>query len=197
MQTAGAAHKKKHTQPQVEVCKLLPRESFGEDAVMRLHSIPPADHRAGSRASPRPASARTHTSYVHRRSHHSGSKPRACVATGSLMSNTNVSVFMIPKVGEGDAARSELSHSHQTVAQAAFFKHCSFATRDIMRRNCMSYVGRHRDTSCEFAGSVHVSNSPMLVAPMLWLPVMCDVSQKARDVETHDNQAQAKLGQVS
>ena len=66
----------------VEVGTLLPREAFGEDTIMGVQSV---------------MKQQGH----HERKHSHGAQsqsPRSCIATGSLVSNTNVSVFMIPKV---------------------------------------------------------------------------------------------------
>ena len=138
--TSSAAQGKAKPE-RVEVGTLLPREAFGEDSVMGVNVVEHSrvatkrPHRRGSFSEgtttgtpsthtlarhTRPHSARQPPSHGHTNGSAAasvaGRSPRACVATGTLVSNTNVSVFMIPK--------------------AAFFELCSFATRDIMRRNC-------------------------------------------------------------
>ena len=138
--TSSAAQGKAKPE-RVEVGTLLPREAFGEDSVMGVNVVEHSrvatkrTHRRGSFSEgtttgtpsthtlarhTRPHSARQPPSHGHTNGSAAasvaGRSPRACVATGTLVSNTNVSVFMIPK--------------------AAFFELCSFATRDIMRRNC-------------------------------------------------------------
>merc|ERR1719163_1567169 len=140
--TSSAAQGKAKPE-RVEVGTLLPREAFGEDSVMGVNVVEHSrvatkrTHRRGSFSEgtttgtpsthtlarhTRPHSARQPPSHGHTNGSAAasvaGRSPRACVATGTLVSNTNVSVFMIPK--------------------AAFFELCSFATRDIMRRNCRS-----------------------------------------------------------
>lgn len=77
-----------------------------------------------------------------------------CLAPSTLMSDTNAEVLMIPKVrlpnddatpttGGNTVCITAHSFPHR---QAFLYEKCTFATREIMRRNCREYVHGHNRT---------------------------------------------------